>query len=194
MSKGTWQAVVIQQKTKRSDYKPIIAQSGMKDVPIGLLFGLWFNNYAPITCLVRTFMDENTSISKILYLFLDTIQRNPQFICHFLTSYHRVRYNHIYNTLSCSTNRFIGTSFYRVLFEGTISVYRVLFLRTIFVYRVLFEGAVYSVGYFFNRYSSVFISIQIIESGVEGGRFRLILWFFARQEIRQFLRKFPHFP
>lgn len=83
MSKGTWQAVVIQQKTKRSDYKPIIAQSGMKDVPIGLLFGLWFNNYAPITCLVRTFMDENTSISKILYLFLDTIQRNPQFICHF---------------------------------------------------------------------------------------------------------------
>ena len=45
MSKGTWQAVVIQQKTKRSDYKPIIAQSGMKDVPIGLLFGLWFNNY-----------------------------------------------------------------------------------------------------------------------------------------------------
>mgnify|MGYP006998509754 CR=1 FL=1 len=35
MSKGTWQAVVIQQKTKRSDYKPIIAQSGMKDVPIG---------------------------------------------------------------------------------------------------------------------------------------------------------------
>lgn len=46
MSKGTWQAVVIQQKTKRSDYKPIIAQSGMKDVPIGLLFSLWFNNYA----------------------------------------------------------------------------------------------------------------------------------------------------
>ena len=142
MSKGTWQAVVIQQKTKRSDYKPIIAQRGMKDVPIGLLFSLWFNNYAPITCLVRTFMDENTSISKILYLFLDTIQRNSQFICHFLTSYHRVRYNHIYNTLSCSTNRFIGTSFYRVLFEGTFFVYRVLFTElssfTGYFSRVLF--------------------------------------------------------
>ena len=35
---------------------------------------------------------------------------------------------------------------------------------------------------------------QIIECGIERNCFRLILWFFARQEIRQFLRKFPHFP
>lgn len=155
----------------------------MKDIPVNLLFGLWFNNYAPIASFVRTFMDENASISKVLYLFLDTIQRNPQFICHFLTSYHRVRYNHIYNALSRSTNRSIGTSFYRVFFEGTIFVYRVLFLRTFFVYRVLFEGTVYPVSHFFNRYSSVLAPIQIIECGVERGRFRLILWLFSLLEV-----------
>ena len=52
---------------------------------------LWFNNNASITSLIRTFVDENASILKVLYLFLGTIQRDTQLICHFLTSYHRAR-------------------------------------------------------------------------------------------------------
>ena len=140
---------------------------------------LWFDNNAPIASFIRFFMDENTSVLKILYLFLDTFQRDTQSICHFFTGYHWVWYNHINDTLSRPTNRFIEILFYRVPFEGTFFVYRVLFHRTFFVYRVLFEGTIYPVGDFLYRYPSVLSPIQIIECGIERNCLRLILWFFA---------------
>ena len=39
-------------------------------ISISLLFSWWFNNNTPITSLIRTFMNENASVSKILDIFL----------------------------------------------------------------------------------------------------------------------------
>ena len=52
---------VVGRQTKKAIIKTaIIALSGMKDVPIGLLFSLWFNNNAPIAIMVCSFTRQNT--------------------------------------------------------------------------------------------------------------------------------------
>ena len=45
----------------------------MKEVALGLSFCLRIYYYAPIACLVKTFMDEDASLTEIFNLFLNSI-------------------------------------------------------------------------------------------------------------------------
>ena len=176
----------------------MIAKSGMKEVSIGLLFCLWFNNNAPITSLVWTFVNQNSHTPKALDIFFYSAFSYTNLVGHIISCDWRIWNNEV-DYLLCSFTDFLLCfrciseliRIYTELFDRTFFIYTELFCvytelfdRTFFVYRILFEGTIYPVGYFFNRYSAVLTPVQIIECGVERSRFRLILRLFSLQEIR----------
>lgn len=74
-----------------------------------------------------------------------------------------------------------------LLFDYKILLQYIVYTELFFIYKMLFKGAIYSVGYFFRRYFTICIPVQIIEGREERVGFCFITPLFFVQEVRLFL-------